>query len=103
MQRSTSLHGLAALILLASSGEAMKLPHATSPNNAKPGAVVDPSFSRRAALGTLFAGSALVAPTAASAVLDARGNQLGGLNDRTGPLDVMPTPFSSVVDGVRQV
>jgi len=96
--RSNMFHAVALALFLVSSGEAMKTPHA--PSNA---GAVDSSFSRRAALGTLFTGAAMVAPTAASAVLDARGNQLGGLNDRTGPLDVMPTPFSSVVDGVRQV
>lgn len=95
-------HAVALALFLVSSGEAMKTPHAPSRGASNAGAV-DSSFSRRAALGTLFTGAAMVAPTAASAVLDARGNQLGGLNDRTGPLDVMPTPFSSVVDGVRQV
>jgi|AntAceMinimDraft_5_1070358.scaffolds.fasta_scaffold139610_1 hypothetical protein len=96
MQRSCVL----ALFLVASCGEALKLPPSAAPGAATR---VAEACSRRAALGGWFAASALVGPAAASAVLDARGNQLSGLSDRTGPLDVMPTPFSAVVDGVRKV
>jgi hypothetical protein len=56
------------------------------------------SVSRRGAVGGLLSGCFLLAPSPAKAVLDARGNQLGGLADRTGDLD--QTPFSVVVDGV---
>jgi len=47
-----------------------------------------------------FLGCLVLAPSPSNAVLDARGNQLSGLSDRTGNLD--ETPFSSVVDGVRR-